>query len=65
MAPRMAMWIGHRTVLAMTCRQCGKLKSGDDETFPRYRRSIKDRILYKSRRCKVCWWQRMAESPGR
>lgn len=63
MAPRKAMQIGERIVLAMTCRQCGKLKAGKE--FPRYRRSHKDRILYQSRRCGKCWWDRMDQSLGK
>lgn len=60
MAPRRAMQVGERTVVAMSCRQCGKLKSGDQ--FPRYRRSFKDRMSYVSRRCRTCWWDRLASN---
>jgi hypothetical protein len=55
--------IGHRTVVAMTCGKCGELKTGDQ--YERYRRSVRDRIAYITKRCRVCRWRHMAESYGR
>lgn len=63
MAPRKAMAIGERIVLAMTCRQCRLLKSGSE--FPRYSRSTRDRIQYQSRRCRACGWSRLDTSIGK
>lgn len=63
MAPRLAMQIADRTVLAMTCRQCHALKPGTE--FPRYFRNALDRMHYTSRRCRKCWWTRMEASIGR
>jgi len=55
--------IGERTVVAMTCTKCGELKDGAH--FERYRRSVKDRIEYITRRCRTCRWVHMATSWGR
>ena len=60
MAGRLA--IGQRTILAMTCNQCGKLKDGT--SFPRYRRQPHE-PEYVSRRCRLCWWRPLELSYGR
>jgi hypothetical protein len=48
------MRIGRRTLIAATCRGCGKFFSGN--TFHRYPRRILDRRPYLDLRCTNCKW---------
>lgn len=57
---RMALYVGERTVLAMTCRLCGKLKPGS--SFNRRRCA---NGTYVSRRCRPCSWRHAESSLGR
>lgn len=54
------MYIGHRTVLAMTCRRCGQLRQGSEFG----KRKCRDRrgglTAYLDRRCNTtCRWRHM------
>lgn len=55
MSPNSPLAIGTRTVLAMTCRVCGKLKQGHE--FERYPRNRRDKHWYLTRRCRPCRWR--------
>jgi RNase P subunit RPR2 len=57
---RQAMYVGARTVVAMTCRECGKLKPGDA-----FNRRRCNNGTYISRRCRPCTWFHAENSPGR
>lgn len=63
MAPRLALQVADRTVLAMTCGTCHRLCPGD--AFDRYRRSGRDRLSYLSRRCRTCRWAHLDRSLGK
>lgn len=51
--------IGNRTLLAMTCVICGRLRSGQE--FERYQRKATDKHLYFTRRCRPCRWRRLED----
>lgn len=57
---RSAMYVGQRTVLAMTCRGCGKLRSGTA-----FRRRVCNNGSYIKRWCRDCDWRNMEQSAGR
>lgn len=53
---------GHRTVLALTCTQCGELKPG--AAFER-RSRLPGAPPYLDRRCQPCRWSRMEQINAR
>jgi RNase P subunit RPR2 len=46
--------IGSRTVLAASCRKCGKMVQG--KTFDYRIRKLRDRVAYIDQRCVNCKW---------
>ena len=54
--------LGARTLLALTCWNCGLLRPGHE-----YGRSprVPGGPLYVDRRCTICRWRHAAGSPGR
>lgn len=64
MKTRLALVIGHRTVLAMTCWRCGELLPGD--RFGRFRRGgRRPHVAYIDRRCQRCRWRHLEGNDGR
>lgn len=51
---RMKIRLGRRTVIAATCRKCGKFKQGREFGF--HRRNFRDKWAYIDQRCTKCKW---------